>query len=149
MSERPEVTEVRKLDQKSFFGLLSEFLEEGRTVRITPKGESMLPFIRGDRDSVTIGRLSRPARKGDIVLVRIGDTYVMHRVFEVEGDSLTLMGDGNISGKETCSADDVIGVVTEVIKKDGRVVRPGRGRLWRLLKPVRRYLLAIYKRVLR
>lgn len=148
MSERPVVTQVRLWDQESYFGLLSELLGEGRKVSMTPKGESMLPFIRGDRDSVTLERLSRPPVKGDIVLARVGETYVMHRVHEVEGDSLTLMGDGNVLGKERCSAADVLGVVTEVRREGGRVVKPGKGRLWRFLRPVRRYLLAFYKRVL-
>lgn len=149
MSERPEVTEVRLLDQESYFGLLTGLLEEGRTVSMTPKGESMLPFIRGDKDSVTVRKPSGPVGKGDIVLARIGGNYVMHRVFEVDGDSLTLMGDGNIAGKEKCSTADVLAIVTEVRKNGKRVVKPGKGRLWRLLLPVRRYLLAFYKRVLR
>ena len=57
------------------------------------------------------------------------------------------MGDGNIAGTERCTVADVLGTVTEIIRPDGRRRAPGRARFWRALKPVRRYLLAIYKRL--
>lgn len=131
------------------FGMVGELISEGREVVITPKGNSMLPFIRNGRDSVLLKNLDRPAEVGDILLVKIGDRYIMHRVFAVDGRRITLMGDGNVRNKEHCTTDDVIGIVTEIHKKGGRVVIPGKGRFWRLIRPLRRYILAIYKRVIR
>ncbi|MBR1927428.1 MAG: S24/S26 family peptidase [Bacteroidales bacterium] len=140
---------MRKVvDMELYMGGISTFLAEGREVVMTPKGSSMLPFIKGDRDSVVLASPSGPLEVGDIVLAKVGQRYIMHRIFAVEGDSLTLMGDGNIYGTESCSSSDVIGVVKEIHKEGSKVVRPGKGVLWRRLRPFRRYILAIYKRVI-
>ena len=121
-------------------------LEEGREVSFTPLGNSMLPFIRGGKDSVRLCK--KPAVEGgDIVLVRLPGRYVLHRVVGMEGERLTLMGDGNLVGTETCSRADVMGTVTAILKGK-RTVIPGKGKFWRTLKPVRRYILAIYRRII-
>lgn len=134
------------LPNEVFIEEVARLLESGRDVTFTPKGNSMLPFIRGDRDSVTLRKFPQ-VQVGDIVLVRLQDRYVLHRICSKDGDKLVLMGDGNISGTETCTQDDVIGTVT-LIHKGSRSASPSKGRVWRTLRPVRRYLLAIYRRII-
>ena len=69
-------------------------LEEGREVVITPLGNSMLPFIRGGKDEVTL-KVMPHIEVGDIVLARLpGPSYVLHRVVDRNRSLLTLMGDG-------------------------------------------------------
>lgn len=148
MYSAPQSCDRKVIGDDNYFALVDELLKEGREVVITPKGNSMLPFIRNGKDEVALVRLSRPAEVGDILLVRIGPKFIMHRVFAVEGDAITLMGDGNVYGKEHCTAADVIGLVTQ-IRRGGKVIVPGKGRFWRMLRPIRRYILAIYKRVIR
>ncbi|MBQ6283726.1 MAG: S24/S26 family peptidase [Bacteroidales bacterium] len=140
--------EGKIVDMDLFMGGIGEFLGEGKEVVMTPKGNSMLPFIKGDRDSVVLTKPSKPFEVGNIVLAKVGQRYIMHRIFAVEGDSLTLMGDGNVCGTESCHTSDVIGLVTEIRKENGKIVKPGKGALWRSLRPIRRYILAIYKRVI-
>lgn len=121
-------------------------MNEGREVTIRPLGNSMLPFIRGGRDSVRMKKMPSVA-VGDMLLVRLeGPRYVLHRLIEMDGDRLTLMGDGNLVGTETCTRADVLGTVT-AIERGKRVVVPGDGRWWRRLKPFRRYILGIYRRL--
>ena len=121
-------------------------LEEGRTVSFTPLGNSMLPFIRGGRDSVVLQK-KEDVDIGDIVLVRLpGPRYVLHRVIDRNRNALLLMGDGNVSGTERCTVADVMGTAIE-IDRGRRKVKPGKGTVWRLLKPFRRYILAIYRRL--
>jgi hypothetical protein len=108
----------------------------------------MLPFIKNGRDSVVLASLSRPLEVGDIILVQIGPKYIMHRVFALDGDRITMMGDGNIKGNELCTLHDVIGIVTEIHKENGKVVKPGEGKFWRVIRPLRRIILAFYKRVI-
>ena len=121
-------------------------MEEGREVCFTPLGNSMLPFIRGGKDSVQVKKLP-DVEVGDIVLERLPDRYVMHRVFSRDGDRLVLMGDGNVAGTESCTTADILGTVT-AIHKGKRTIQPGKGRLWRSLLPIRRYILAIYRRII-
>jgi hypothetical protein len=106
----------------------------------------MLPFIRGGRDSVVLLKKDT-VEVGDIVLVRLPGRYVLHRVIGLEGEKVTLMGDGNISGTEECAIPDVMGTVIE-IGRGKRSVKPGKGKLWRALKPFRRYILAILRRII-
>ena len=124
----------------------AQLMAEGREVSFTPLGNSMLPFIRGGRDSVTL-IANHNVKVGDMALVRIGGRYVLHRVIKADEKVLTLMGDGNIRGTEKCTRDDVLGTVV-AIERNGRTIKPGNGRWWRLLKPFRRYILAIYRRVI-
>lgn len=122
-------------------------MNEGREVTIRPLGSSMLPFIRGGRDSVRLKKMPSVA-VGDMLLVRLpGPRYVLHRLIGKDGDRLTLMGDGNLAGTENCTLADVMGTVT-AIERGSRVVKPGNGRWWRVLKPFRRYILAIYRRII-
>ena len=123
-------------------------MEEGREVTLRPLGSSMLPFIRGGKDSVRLKKMPSVA-VGDMLLVRLrGPRYVLHRLIRKEGDNLTLMGDGNIAGTESCKEKDVIGTVV-AIERGRRVITPGNGRWWRRIPLiVRRYLLAIYRRII-
>ena len=127
---------------------IGELLAEGREVELRPKGNSMLPFIRQEKDNVVL-RKSDTVSVGDIVLARAGERFVLHRVIKQEGDALTLMGDGNIRGTESCRKGDVLGTVVVILRGGRRAVKPGKGRLWRFLLPVRRYLLAFYRRIWR
>jgi hypothetical protein len=90
-----------------------------------------------------------------VVLARIdGRRYVLHRIIEVTADRIVLMGDGNIRGQEICRPEDVLARADEIVAADGthrRLDTPKalrRARLWRRLLPVRRWLLAIYKRTI-
>lgn len=129
------------------FAAVKELVDEGKSVTIRPKGNSMLPFIRSDRDNVTLERVTRPLEVGDIVLFSYKGKYVLHRIYSLDGERLTLMGDGNLLAREHCTQADVVGIVTMIIKENGRRVKPGKARAWRALEPVRRWLLAIYRRI--
>ena len=136
-------SEVRhELPNDAFLGLVSEKLAEGHTAVIWVKGYSMRPFIEFGRDKVKLG---------DAVLAEIAKGhYVLHRIIKVEGNKLTLQGDGNVSGVEHCTMADVRGVVTEYIRPN-RILSADNAclkrkiRIWRTLFPIRRYLLFLYK----
>ena len=126
---------------------------EGVSVTLPVNGMSMLPFIIGGRESVV---LQKPTalHEGQVVLAWVdGTRYVVHRIIGIDGEHITLMGDGNLVGTEHCTAADVKGVVTHVMDAQERMRdlyswhRRWAARLWRWLRPVRRYLLAIYIRL--
>ena len=128
---------------------MDKLLREGREVHFTPGGVSMRPFIEGGRDSVTLERPKEVA-VGDMLLCRVrADRYVLHRLIAIDGDRLTLMGDGNVAGTEVCGREDVIGRVTSITTPNGRTHRPGRGRLWFHLLPVRKWILKFHRKWLK
>ena len=126
-------------------GEVSQLLHEGREVVMTPKGNSMRPFSRGEVDNV---RLQQPKelKVGDIVLARFEGRYILHRIIGIKGDHVTMMGDGNLQGVEQVLKSDVSGIVVEIITPEGEKRKPARGRIWRLLLPFRKYLLKIYRK---
>jgi len=130
-------------------GEVSRLIADGHEVTIMTKGNSMEPFIRGEMDSVLLRR-PEEIKVGDIVLARLsGERYVLHRVFALDGDSVTMMGDGNIYGRENCKISDLAGKVKVIITPSGREVKPSDGSIWRRLMPVRRILLGLYRRLYR
>lgn len=135
-------------------GSVRDLLSEGHPVVIMTKGLSMLPFIEGKRDSVLLEKRQELA-PGDIVLAEIRPGhYVLHRVRSVEGEKVTLQGDGNYRGQEHCRTGNVAGTVT-AIQREGSPDRDPfspremrRWRIWvRLPAMVRRYYLAFYRRI--
>ena len=71
----------------------------------------------------------------------------MHRIIRIEDGEFTMMGDGNISGVEKFRWENVIAKVTAIVSGDGKSRKVGKASLWRALRPVRRYLLAFYRRI--
>lgn len=138
--------EKRVLPNKVLLEEVAALVAQGKDVVFTPKGNSMLPFIRGDRDSVRLSACGEP-EEGDIILARHDGRYVLHRVVSVGEKTLLLMGDGNLQGTERVLRSDILGKVTAIVRPNGRTVIPGKGRLWRILKPLRRYILGIYRRI--
>lgn len=133
---------------------VGRMVDEGLSVTLMTKGVSMLPFIRGGRDSVVLVK-PRELRQGDIVLARTGTGhFVLHRIYGIDGENITLMGDGNVRGQERCTRGDVLAVAVKIIRDGGRetdctsAAHLRCARLWRALLPVRRYVLAIYRRVI-
>lgn len=125
---------------------VTHLLDEGKVVVLKQiYGNSMLPFIRGGVDSV---RLRKPegVKVGDIVLAVFGGRPIVHRVIAINGTKVTLMGDGNLKGTEKGNLSEVLGVVDQIISPSGRCRKPGNGRLWRRLLPVRKYLLKVYRK---
>ncbi len=117
----------------------------------------MRPFIEGGKDTVTLVKKPTVA-VGDIVLVHIGDRYILHRVYKLSTpklddsstlytlhSTLILQGDGNLQGYEYCTQEDVLGTVIAIQSPTGRRKPLTKGRFWRLIKPFRKYLLKIYR----
>lgn len=133
---------------------VTKYLSEGKQTVISPKGCSMLPFIVGNHDSVCLQYQDR-IRPLDVVLAHLGNgNYVLHRIVKIEGEEVTLMGDGNIRGQERCKRQDIVGTVMSVIHPNGKEwpfrtsSERSMAKWWMALLPVRRYLLAIYKRTI-
>lgn len=145
---------MKQVSDDQIIGDAIRLVQEGMAVTMLVKGRSMLPFILGGQESAV---LTQPGeiKTGDVVLARIDDRrYVLHRVMEVSADRVVLMGDGNIRGQEVCRPEDVLARADEVVGADGKHRRldtprqKRRARIWRRLLPVRRWLLAIYKRTI-
>lgn len=126
-------------------------VNEGVCVTLPVDGRSMLPFIIGGRESVILQKPLLP-KVGDVVLAWVeGGRYVIHRIIRIEGENVTLMGDGNLVGTERCTLSDIKAKATHVVDGDEKrhylysTWRCKAAKAWWHLRPIRRYLLAIYR----
>ena len=131
----------------------TRLVSEGVNVTFPVKGSSMLPFIIGGKESVILQKPLHP-KVGDVVLAWVdGSRYVVHRIIRMEGDHVVLMGDGNIAGTEQCAVSDIKAVATHVVDVNGQQRdlyskwRLRAVKVWWWLLPIRRYILAIYRRL--
>lgn len=131
-----------------FFTYVTEVLAQGESVTILVKGHSMEPLLRNERDSVTITPYGTTSpQKGDVVLFVYRGVHILHRIVHLEPDLFVMQGDGILRQREEADAAHILGKVTLVTKASGRSIDTNgfwwrtTSLLWRLLKPVRRYLL--------
>ena len=143
------------IDNDTFFADVLEVLRQGKRVTIPVKGFSMLPFIRGSKDLVVLEQAGEDLKADDIVLFHIGPEdggrYVMHRILSVDGDAVDIMGDGVAYNHEHVQRNQILAKAVEIVRNGKRSVdpyAPGQLRLvrfWQWLRPVRRYILFIYR----
>lgn len=123
---------------------IERLLNSGHIVEFVPRGVSMRPFIEGGADKVVVKR-SEGLYVGTIVLAKVNSRYVLHRIYKIKGKQIMLRGDGNLSGFEMCSADDILGCVVRICAQNGKRKCVNKAYLWRHL-PVfaRRICMKIY-----
>ena len=128
-------------------------VEDGVSVTLPVNGNSMLPFIIGGKESVILQQPESP-EVGNVVLAWAdGYRYVVHRIIRIDGTYVTLMGDGNLIGTEQCTLKDIKAIATHVVDTKERTLylynrwRKSAAKIWFWLRPIRRYLLAIYRRL--
>ena len=128
-------------------------VSDGVSVTLPVNGRSMLPFIIGGQESVILQKPDT-VQVGDVVLAWVeGCRWVVHRIIRIDSDRVTLMGDGNIVGTEHCTVADVKARVTHVVDVKGQPHdiynrwRTLGAKVWWRLRPIRRYLLFIYRKL--
>ena len=88
-------------------------------------GNSMSPFLVHGRDTVYLSRLDRPAKRGDVLLYkRDSGAYILHRVYKVEKDSYTMVGDAQTQLEQGIRQDQIIAIMTSALRK-GKLQKKG------------------------
>ena len=151
--EGQEKNNVVKIANAILIPEIVKMLNEGHTVTLLLKGVSMRPFLEDGRDKALLTKPMNP-KVGDPVLAEIEPKhFVIHRIIDIQGDDVTLRGDGNI-GVENCKLKDIQGAIIGFYRKGRDTLDRTDGRKWRIyswlwtrLFPIRRYLLAFYRRI--
>ena len=111
-------------------------------VTICLEGDSMRPLIRRGKDPVTIVPLRRELMKGDVVLYRLGERYVVHRVWQLKEGLVRTFGDNCWNPEPWFPEEQVLGQVVRY-GRGGRTHRldtPAArawGRMWMAIHPIR------------
>ena len=122
-------------------------LKEGHTATLPLRGRSMRPFLEDGRDKALL-QIVDDYQVGDAVLAEISKGhFVLHRIIRIEGQNVTLRGDGNLSD-EHCRLEDIRAKAIGFYRKGHSKLDATDRRKWRIyswwwtrLYPIRRYLL--------
>ena len=118
--------------------LVGAALERGQRVRMTVTGGSMLPFLCGGEE-LEIERASS-IRIGDIVIARVGDAYVLHRVVGMDrAGRIFLRGDAQTRREGPIEPGAVLGRFVHGRRLAGRRLA---GIVWAATCPVGPMLLS-------
>ena len=155
MKKRQEDNAVREVQFANAVIIpeIIKLIEEGHTVTLRLKGYSMRPFLEDSRDKALLTRPNNP-KVGDPVLAEIAPLhFVLHRIISIDGQDVVLRGDGNLAN-ETCKLSDIKGAVIGFYRKGRDKLDRTDGWKWKTyswiwthLYPIRRYLLAFYRRI--
>ena len=136
---------------------IEKLLEQGKRLRIKPRGYSMYPLIVPGRDEVFVERVSPESlRRGDVVLYRRRDEniLVLHRIWKRKGDAFFLVGDNQKEIEGPLEASQIKGKMTGILRNGHEIstsnviyllysriwlwLRPGRPQISRVIHKIRR-----------
>ena len=118
--------------------LIKEKLASGREVTFSPRGTSMLPFLKEGRDSITLKAPPAKLKKYDIPLYqRKNGQYILHRVVRV-GETYTCVGDNQFALEKGVEHSQIIGVCTAV-QRNGKSNKSINSPLWRVYAVIWHY----------
>lgn len=140
------------IDNHLFFAEVECQLRQGKQVRIRVRGNSMLPFLHDEDEALLALPQTAELRKGKIVVAHTDMGIVLHRIIRVEGEKITLLGDGNVARYEHTTPEQVIAVVKHYYH-NGHTCNPDSWRMrveafgWYLIRPYRGYVLEALRRI--
>ncbi len=99
--------------------IITEQLEKGGNICFTPKGTSMLPLFRDNRDVVVLSPPQYPLKRKTIVFYqRKNGQYILHRFIKKSGDDYVMRGDNQVTSEYGIKKENIIAVVTEFSRKN-------------------------------
>lgn len=120
----------KKIKLDDAMPLIKERLNAGHEVTFSPRGTSMLPFLKEGRDTITLSAAPAKLKKYDIPLYqRKNGQYVLHRVVRV-GETYTCIGDNQFVYEKGIEPEQIIAICVSAVR-NGKKIRPG-APLWRL-----------------
>ena len=138
---------VKVAEPEQIMEPLLGLLEETDAVPLVISGGSMTPFLIHGRDTVYLSRPEGPFRRGDMLLYRRDSgSYVLHRVFRVEGELCTMVGDAQTCLEPGIRRDQILARVSAVRRK-GKLLQSGNfwwdffEKIWIRLVPLRPLLM--------
>lgn len=145
--------EIRLVDNQ-YFAQAAERLASGTAVRLSVMGNSMLPFIIGGKDQVTlVPYTGQDLPLGIAALYQWEGKYMIHRLVKKDESHYHFLGDGNICRLETIKRNEVLGILQTIHHPNNKETdATGRcwlhlGMIWYHIRPVRRYLLFIFRKL--
>ncbi len=145
---------MKLISNELFFEEIERIILNGENVELKVKGGSMRPYLRNEKDIVVIySHKPTDLKCGEIVLFRYRNKHILHRIVNIKDNYLIIQGDGVCNNYEKALQSDIIGIVRKVIRPNAKQISVQNfssrfyWKCWYLLRPFRRYILAIYDRI--
>lgn len=138
---------------EEFLVLLRELTARGDDVPLTVTGNSMSPFLRGNRDTVVLSSINRPLKRGDIVFyLRENGSCILHRIKRIKKNGYFFVGDAQTAVEGPVGREQLLAVVTAVVR-DGERLSSGDAKwnfykyVWIRLVRLRPVIVKIYSKI--
>lgn len=116
---------VRVVDTAALLEEYRTLVQQVDMVPLVVSGSSMTPFLVHGRDTVYLSKVSRPLRRGDMVLYqRKSGAYILHRICRVRDGSFDIVGDAQTVIEHGVRREQIFAVV-RAAKRKGRMQQPG------------------------
>ena len=132
----------RQVRLEQLMPLIREQLAEGKRIKFSPRGTSMLPMLREGLDRVILSPLPAKLKKYDLPLYqRENGQYVLHRVVKA-GETYTCVGDNQFALEQGLRHEQMIGLVTAFCREKKEIPVTALGyriycRVWHYSRPAR------------
>lgn len=132
----------RQVRLEQLMPLIREQLAEGKRIKFSPRGTSMLPMLREGLDSVILSPLPAKLKKYDLPLYqRENGQYVLHRIVKT-GETYTCVGDNQFALEQGLRHEQMIGLVTAFCRGEKEILVTALGyriycRAWHYSRPAR------------
>ena len=144
---------VRVIEPDDLMDQLPQLLSQAESIPLIISGNSMSPFLIHGRDTVYLSKVTKPPKRGDIVLFRRkSGAYILHRIYAEHNGVYDLVGDGQLGIEPGICMDQIMAEVNTVRRK-GRLLRKGDicwlfyEKIWLGLLPVRPWIHRVYFRM--
>lgn len=129
---------------------LLALLDQAESLPLTISGSSMTPFLVHGRDTVYLSKVTRPLKRGDMILYqRRNGQYILHRICRVHPDCYDLVGDAQTDIEPGVRPEQIRALVNTVRRK-GKLLKKGdfwwdffEG-FWLKIIPLRSYIRRVY-----
>lgn len=135
---------------EEFMQLLNGVLDDEAVVPLVVTGSSMAPFLAHGRDTVYLSKITKPVKRGDIVLYqRKNGELVLHRVCHRDDDNFSMVGDAQ-EIIETGIRSGQLLAVARAVRRKGKLLSQNSFHwkfyetIWLSVIPWRRKLIACY-----
>lgn len=131
---------------------VAELVRKGHTVTLPLRGYSMRPYLEDQRDKALLTSVPKYLHIGDVILAEVSPKrYALHRIVDIEGEVITMYGDGNLS-PEYIERQDVMALAIGFYRKGSDKLSSVENpiyimywKTWVALRPLRRYLLLLWR----
>lgn len=109
------------LPNEILFAEVEDCLGRGESITIPFSGTSMGWLLHTNKDKITLSPIVCPLQVNDVVLFRYKDRHILHRIIQMDSEHIVTQGDACVSKEFICSRD-VVGILSHVRRKNGRIV---------------------------